>query len=338
VAMRDDILNAVYEAARLHKKYDTEARASRGEGRIDVFGMLVDRDIPVMFRPLRNLLGVYLDDPGQGVMVTTQRPLPVQRFTAAHELGHAVLGHETSLDEEEVLTRALFSTTTAYDPREVQANAFATELLTPAWLIALHMNRQGWKRSGLSDPQVAYQLALRMGSSYAATCYALNDAASLGKAACDRLLKVKPKEIKQSLVKAYEPENWRGDVWLVTERDSGMVLEGSRADLVVIQMKEHASSGYLWQFGDLADAGMKIRVDGRAAAGEEHIGGVVFRTVVAEAKTRDEGAIGHLNLKEVRPWQPAGQPLNSMELDVDLSGPVPAGLLPKQREALLEVA
>ncbi len=338
MTIRDDILNAAYEATRLHKQFDTEGRANKGEGRIDVFGILIDWDIPVLFRPLRNLLGAYIDNPDQGVMVTTQRPLPVQRFTAAHELGHAALGHEASLDEEEVLTRALFSTTDTFDPREIQANAFATELLTPAWLIAMHMTRQGWKRSDLSDPKVVYQLALRMGSSYAATCYALNDAASLGRAACDRLLAVKPKEIKKSLVKSYEPPNWRGDVWLVTERDNGMVLEGSRADLVVIQMQEHASSGYLWQFGDLVDAGMEIRDDGRIASGTEHIGGVVFRTVIAEAKTRDEGANGHVNLKEVRPWQPNGMPLNSMELDVDFSGPVAAGLLPEQREALLAVA
>jgi hypothetical protein len=34
VARRDDILTAVYEAGRLHKDYDTEARARGGEGRI----------------------------------------------------------------------------------------------------------------------------------------------------------------------------------------------------------------------------------------------------------------------------------------------------------------
>ena len=41
--------------------------------------------------------------------MTTQRQLPVQRFTAAHELGHAALGHEASLDEEEILKRAIFA-------------------------------------------------------------------------------------------------------------------------------------------------------------------------------------------------------------------------------------
>ena len=336
MARRDAILNAVLEADRLHKEFDTKARAGAGEGRIDVFGMLVSRDIPVMFKPLKGLLGAYIDDPDKGVMVTTQRQLRVQRFTAAHELGHEALGHAASFDAEDVLTRALFVTESGFDIREIQANAFATELLTPQWLIAHHMNRQGWTRENLTDPIVVYQLALRMGSSYSATCYALADCKGIDKPTCEHLLKVKPKVIKHALVKPYEPVTWYGDVWLVTERDNGIVLEGSRSDLVVLRFQEHASSGYVWQFGELADAGLAIRDDGRAAtSSKQYIGGVVFRTVIAEAQ---DGAAGHVKLREVRPWQAAGQPIQSLELDINLSGPVPAGLLPEQREALLGVA
>ncbi|HWD41281.1 MAG TPA: ImmA/IrrE family metallo-endopeptidase [Fimbriimonas sp.] len=335
MARRDEILKAVYEADRLHKEYDAESRAKQGEGRIDVFGMLVKREIPVIFRPLKNLLGAYINDPSQGVMVTTQRQLPVQRFTAAHELGHAALGHEASLDEEDILMRALFDPSARFDSREIQANAFATELLTPQWLIVEHMNRQGWSRDDLSNAIVVYQLSLRMGSSYTATCYALQECKGLDHTTCDKLLKANKKSIKQALAKPYAPDKWYGDVWLVTERDNGLVLEGSRSDLVVVRMPEHASSGYVWQFGGLADTGLAIRDDGRVSEGSKHIGGIVFRTVIAEA---EDGARGHVRLRETRPWQTDGHPLNSMELDVDLSGPVPAGLLPQQREALLEVA
>lgn len=324
MARRAAILNAVLEADRLHKEFDTKSRAEAGEGRIDVFGMLVNRDIPVMFKPLKGLLGAYIHAPDKGVMVTTQRQLRVQRFTAAHELGHEALGHEASFDAEEVLTRALFVTESGFDTREIQANAFATELLTPQWLIVHHMNRQGWTRENLTDPIVVYQLALRMGSSFSATCYALADCKGIDRPTCERLLKIKPKVIKQSLVKPYEPATWYGDVWLVTERDNGMVLEGSRSDLVVLRFHEHASSGYVWQFGELADAGLAIREDGRAgASGKQHIGGVVFRTVIAEA---EDGAAGRVRLREVRPWQAAGEPIQSLELDINLSGPVPAGL------------
>ena len=336
MARRDAILDAVVEADRLHKEFATQARAERGEGRIDVFGMLVRRDIPVMVRPLRGLLGAYIDNPDRGVIVTSQRPLPVQRFTAAHELGHAALGHEASLDEEDILTGAPFVTDGGPDLQEVQANAFASQLLTPSWLIVQHMKRQGWTRDRLTDPLVVYQLALRMGSSFAATCYALSESKGIDKPTCERLLKIKPKAIKQSLAKPYVPQNWYGDVWLVTERDHGLVLEGSRTDLVVLKFQEHASSGYIWQLGTLAEAGFAIVNDGRAASGgKAHIGGIVFRTVIAEPQ---DGASGHVCLREVRPWQGAGEPLQSLELDVNLSGPVPAGLLAAQRDKLLGVA
>jgi Zn-dependent peptidase ImmA (M78 family) len=362
VTRREAILNAVVAADRLHDEFETRTRAARGEGRVDVFGMLVDWDIPVMFRPLAGLLGAYLDKPNQGVIVTTRRPLPVQRFTAAHELGHVALRHEASFDNEDILSRGHFVTgvnfdtqevqlwskassssskavTRAnYDTREIQANAFAIQLLSPPWLIVQHMKRQGWSRESLTDPVVVYQLALRMGSSYSATCYALADSKGIDGPACEKLLKVKPKTIKQSLVKPYEPQTWYGDVWLVTEQDNGMVLDGSRSDLVVLKFHEHASSGYLWQFGDLADAGLEIVHDAYTTnAGKQHIGGIVFRTMIAESQDGG-GASGHVHLREVRPWQHPGEPLHSLELEIELSGPVPAGLLPAQREALLGVA
>ena len=335
MARRNDILNATYEAERLHRTFGTKARAEAGEGRIDVFRMLIKRNIPVIFRPMKGLLGAFIDAPEKGIIVTSQRPLTVQRFTAAHELGHEALGHDASFDDEEILTRALFVTQERYDPREIQANAFASQLLTPWWLIVRHMNQQGWTRDSLTDPTVVYQLSLRMGSSYSATCYALEGNNGIDPQTREALLKVKPKSIKQALIKPHEPENWYGDVWVVTHRDNGMALEGGRSDVVVLKFQEHPSSGYLWQFGDLTDAGFAIRSDAHEATSTEtQIGGVVFRTVIAEARG-DAGARGHVSLREVRPWKAQAEPLQTLELDIDLSGPRPAGLLREQREALL---
>ena len=61
---------------------------------------------------------------------------------------------------------------------------------------------------------------------------------------------------------------------------------------------------------------------------------MVFRKLVAKS---EEGAIGHVNLREVRPWM-AADPLHSLSLEIDFTGPVQAGLLQAQREALLGVA
>jgi len=333
VTQRDEILRAVYEAGRFHKEHDAKGRAERGEGRVDVLGMIVKQDLPCIFRPLKGLLGAFLADPDRGVIVTTKRPLPIQRFTAAHELGHAVLGHEASLDSEEVLARALFSAD-KYDPREVQANAFATELLTPPWLIVQHMKTQGWTRGDLTKPDIVYQLSLRMGSSYSATSYALREVKAIDSATCAGLLKIKPRTIKQSLIEPYEPTSWYGDVWVVTERDNGAILEGSRTDLILFRLSEHASSGYIWQFGDLVDLGLALRRDIRAVALDQHVGGIVLRLVVAESEGPVTGRVG---IDEVRPWL-ATDALNSMHLNIDFTGPIAAGLLPAQRAALLGVA
>ena len=196
--VRDAILSAVSEADRLHKQFDTKARTDNGEGRINVFEMLVHRDVPVMFRPLKGLLGAFLDNPAPGVLVTTQRQLPVQRFTAAHELGHATLGHETSLDLEDTLARSPFVEGASYDLREIQANAFASQLLAPSWLIVKHMQRQGWMRDRMTDPAVVYQLSLRLGTSYSATCHALTRHRVISKTNCNMLIQVQPKAVKQA--------------------------------------------------------------------------------------------------------------------------------------------
>jgi Zn-dependent peptidase ImmA (M78 family) len=336
VSYREDVLRAVYEAERLHHTFGTEATALAGEGRVDVFQMLLERDIPVLFRPLNNLLGAYISDPDKGIMVTSRRALPIQRFTAAHELGHEVLGHEASLDDEEVLARALFTRQT-YDRREVQANAFASQLLTPPWLIAHHMRRRGLTREDLADPVVVYQLSLRMGSSFASICYALEANRAIDADTRQNLMKQR-KGLKQRLLKPYKPSSYYGDVWLVTDKDNGTVLEGSRSDLVVLRFQEHLNAGYVWQFGDLVDAGLTVRTDDRTpSASEAHIGGVVFRTVVAES-TSSFGARGHVRAQEVRPWTGAGNPLAALEFDVEFSGPVAPGLLPAERAAALAAA
>lgn len=335
--IRAAILRAVQAADRLHKEFGTKTYTDGKEGRINVFGMMAGRDLPVMFRPLDKLLGAYLNEDSPGVIITTQRQLPVQRFTAAHELGHAMLGHTPSLDPEDILMRSPFSARMAgaFDLQEIQANAFASQLLLPSWLLAKHVRRQGWAPKNLVQPDTVYQLSLRLGASYAATCHALFFCKVINKSAYDGLVGVTPKEIKRRLLHPYQPDNYRGDVWLITERDDGLLLEGSRSDLVIIHVLEHSGSGYLWRIEDLAEVGLAVVSDGRADPRDrELVGGTVFRTVIAKSETR---AVGRVNLCEIRPWM-AADPLHSLNLEIDFTGPVPAGLLRAQREALLEAA
>jgi Zn-dependent peptidase ImmA (M78 family) len=339
--LRAAILNAALDADRLHKKFDSKSRADSGEGRIDVFDMLVQNDIPVMFQPLKGLLGAYLNEHGsRGVIVTTERPLSVQRFTAAHELGHAILEHEPSIDPEGILFRYPIADQEVgdYNLQEIQANVFASQLLIPRWLLFKHMKRQGWAAADMSKDDIVYQLSLRLGVSYSASCHALLRNQVIDYSACERLLRVQPRAIKQRLAGPHTPDDWRRDVWVVTERDDGILLEGSRSDLVVVKVKEHSGSGYLWRLDDLAGAGFAVVQDSlEDDSDDDAFGGIVFRTVIA-APNEDAGAEGHVFLRETRPWQAKEEPLQSLKLDVDFFGPVDGGLHRAQRMALLGVS
>jgi Zn-dependent peptidase ImmA (M78 family) len=302
--------------------------------------MLVQNDLPVMFQPLKNLLGAFLNEDGsRGVIITTERPLSVQRFTAAHELGHAMLGHEPSIDPAGIMFRYPVAdrTTADYSLEEIQANVFASQLLIPRWLVAMQMKRQGWASVDMSNSDIVYQLSLRLGVSYRAVCHALLRHQIIKSTKCDALINVEPRAIKVRLADAYNPEDWRRDVWVITGRDDGILLEGSRSDLVVFKVKEHSGSGYLWRLEELADAGFAVVNDGLEDADEETFGGVVIRKVTARPKSKD-GVDSHVVLREARPWQMEVKPLQSLQLDVDFVGPVNAGLHRAQRAALLGIA
>jgi hypothetical protein len=220
---------------------------------------------------------------------------------------------------------------------EIQANVFASQLLTPRWLLAKHMKRQGWTPADMRREDVVYQLSLRLSVSYAATCHALQRNEVIDRDQCDHLVSVQPKTIKKRLLGAHSPDDWRRDVWVVTERDDGILLEGSHDDLVVVKVKEHSGSGYLWRLDDLESAGFAVLKDALEDERDDSYGGIVFRTVIAEP-SEDTGAEGHVFLRETRPWQAGGEPLQSLRLDVDFVGPVGAGLHRAQRKAFLGVA
>ena len=107
--MRGAILKGKREAVRLHRQFGMRERIEQDGGRIDVFDTIVKCGVPLVFKPLDGLLGVFIDVPMPGVMVTTKRGLSVQRFTGAHELGHCRLGHRPSLDDESILRRSPFN-------------------------------------------------------------------------------------------------------------------------------------------------------------------------------------------------------------------------------------
>jgi Zn-dependent peptidase ImmA (M78 family) len=331
------VRNGSMAAARLHLQLRTRQKLAAHGGSVDVFDASLAIRLPLLLRPLKGLLGVYLPEPIPGVLVTTERPLSIQRFTAAHEVGHFRLDHLPSLDDESILRRMAMPNAAGMagpNMQEVEADAFAVAFLMPRWLVEWHCHRQGWLARDLATPLTLYQLSLRLGTSYEATTWALQRlnvvSASVGQA----LRRVQPREIKVELLREYQPSDYRGDVWLLTERDGETRINGSRNDHFVLRLNEHSGGGYLWNIDQLRASGFAIIRDDTDPVDDQSVGSPTTRSVTASL---DRAQRGELFLSEFRPWQPSA-PITELKLNYDFTGPEEEGLSRAERRQLLEAA
>lgn len=322
---RDALLNGTGRAAELHAELGLREKLKGGGRPIDVLAALRTFDITVLFRPLEGLLGAYVPTPrSAGVLVTTLRDHHVQRFTAAHELGHHVLGHRTvSLDKNVGFVAR--GEKDGYDHQEQEADAFAAEFLLPKWLIVAQARKHGWGKQDLRRADTVYQLSLRMGASFSATCWALATADLISRSEAQALAQRQPKESKQRAIDGVEPASWHPDVWVVSEHDRGAQLLGSPDDFLVFKLEEHTSGGYEWDLDDIPAAGLSIHKDERreTASNPAVMGATVERHVVAQGQGL---SVRRLRLAERRPWEGVSDALNTFEVDLALLGKEPVGL------------
>lgn len=324
-------------AARLHVEAGTRSQMEQQGGSIDVFDAAVGQKLPLLLRPLNGLLGAYIPDPIPGVLVTTERPLSIQRFTAAHELGHFRMKHRPSLDDETILRRmTMTALPSVFDPdfQEVEADSFAVAFIMPRWLIEWHCQRQGWLARDLEIPAIAYQLSLRLGTSYEAASWTLERYRLISPLAGRALRDVPPRRLKIELLEDHHPSDYRGDVWLLTEHDADTRIDGSRNDHFVLRLNEHSGGGYFWNIDQLRESGFAIIRDDRTTADAEGIGGPMIRHVTAGM---EQGQRGQVSLDEARPWQRSA-PISRVTLNYDFTGPEEEGFSRAERRQLLRAA
>lgn len=212
---------------------------------IDVFRICEDLGLWLAFLPLDNLLGAFLPEGVGGVLVTTQRPIPIQRYTAAHEIGHWRLdhGHGLALDGEEHILGA------SPVEREQLAQVFAGAFLMPPPLVFGVLERLGLAGAPV-EPDHAYALAREAGVSYEAALRQLTHLEVITTAQAASLRQRRPLQVKADLALGRRPVNGYADVWPVDEDWNDHVLALRVEDEVVISLPENRSTGYRWTFPD----------------------------------------------------------------------------------------
>jgi Zn-dependent peptidase ImmA (M78 family) len=325
---REAILLGTRGAADMHATFGLRERIEQRGGAIDVFGVIQELGVSLLFRPLDPLLGacIRLPDKTAGILVTTRRGLHMKRFTGAHELGHFALDHEGSLDRE-----IRFPGQTANrDLNEVAADAFAAEFLMPKWLFIHHAKRHGWSTQQLNDPLCVYQLSLRMAVSYDATCLGLQAHKILTPSVVEKLRAVTPKKSKQRVLHDVEPEDWRGHVWQIDEHDDASSIEAGPNDFFVAELIEHSGSGYLWDVENAKANGFAVVADVTEPVVHDAVGGESRRRLVLRASSP---GVHSLSFAERRPWETKGTPLRVVSIGVSALGPESEGLPRRARPA-----
>lgn len=343
---RADVLRGFQAAQRAHQDASVQKKYVTTGGRIDVYGLAADMNIPVMFQDLDGLLGVYLPDPIPGILITKKRPAAVQRFTCAHELGHHYLNHQESLDGEADIGFAL-SGSNGSSECERQADAFAFSFLMPRWLLLQNLGRLA--ASGLrfdaatliERANVVYQLSLRVGCSYVATITTLQHLNLIANHSADELRRIEPKKIKEHLLSEVMVPDWRRDVWLVTEADDGEEIEAAPEDVFIVRVHEPSTAGYRTKLDELAKNGftvlreMYLALPGSGMRSEEVVVGSfpIHEAVVQHAapgRTK-------LNVLHGRPWEPPEAATSPLHIDMHLKLPQ-QGLSMEERQKLLACA
>ncbi|MFX4221539.1 MAG: ImmA/IrrE family metallo-endopeptidase [Thalassobaculum sp.] len=300
--------------------------------RVDVFECIDRTGAALMFQPMEKLLGAFMKQNGTaGIILNTERPLGMQRFTAAHELGHLILNHDPHADDEGILRRSPIATGRAsrvVPPQEREADAFASYFLLPPYLITEQMKVQGWTPDHFSSPENVYQASLRFGTSYSGAVYGLERERVIGASLRQQLIKVPPQKLKLSLLDGQPlPNSRRSDVWHLTEKDEGAVIEAGRDDLFLLRLHEDTGAGYVWTFDELHAAGFAILKDGRDPVPDGQIGAATVRRILAQA---GRPLAETLRLKECRPWEPDNDS-HTLTLHCRTATSDEAGLFERQR-------
>jgi hypothetical protein len=143
-----------------------DARARAGldlQGPICVYALCEALGVTVRFAPIASMEGMYVRTPAPRIHLSAFRPLPRRAYTCAHELGHHVFSHGSTIDELREETKA----SPWEDPKEFLADTFAGFLTMPTLGLRRAFAARGWKLE-TAGPRQVFAVSCEFGVGYAA--------------------------------------------------------------------------------------------------------------------------------------------------------------------------
>jgi predicted secreted protein len=297
---------------------------------VDVYAAIRRLRLWLVFRPLEGLFGTYLrQEHTAGIMVNVRVHPALQRYTAAHELGHHLMGHDAGLDPESNINRW-----SKLGTQEMAAQMFAAEFLMPLAAVNAAAAALGIRPTGVHEMDV-YQLSLRLRTSYAAMITRLHTLDWFGSAQAEQLRSIPPKALKRELL-GRPLDDPQGDVWLVSDRHPDTAITPLVGDEVVFSLEEAPSTGYRWA-PELDDG---LTVDGddfiepTSADDEGRLGGPGHRRLYVSVT---EPLTAHARFQLRMLWDAEEPPAAALDVSVDADVRPQPGIDVAQQPALLAV-
>jgi len=183
------------------------AAAARAKAKLDqagpicVYGLCETLGVMVRFNNI-NMEGMYQRGAPPRIHLSARRPLPRRAYNCAHELGHHVFGHGSSIDE-------LWEDAKAHpweDPKEFLADTFAGFTLMPIIGLRRAFSVRGWTPETATPPQM-FVIACDFGVGYATLLTHLSAGVNmLSRGRATALQRVTPKALRVDILGALTPE------------------------------------------------------------------------------------------------------------------------------------
>jgi Zn-dependent peptidase ImmA (M78 family) len=225
------------------------ASATRAKAKLDqtgpicIYGLCDALGVTVRFNNI-NMEGMYQRGVPPRIHLSACRPLPRRAFNCAHELGHHVFGHGSSIDElrEDARER------TWEDPKEFLAETFAGFTLMPIVGLRRAFALRGWTPETATAAQM-FIIACDFGVGYATLLTHLSAGVKMiSRARAVALQRATPKALRVGILGAITPEPL-----IVADRHrAASTLDAEVKTLLLLPPRAEAASDGLAYERDLA--------------------------------------------------------------------------------------
>ncbi len=183
------------------------AAATRAKGKLDqvgpicIYGLCDTLGVSVRFNNI-NMEGMYQRSTSPRIHLSARRPLARRTFNCAHELGHHVFGHGSSIDELREDAKAQ----PWEDPKEFLADTFAGFVLMPVIGLRRAFAVRGWAPEKATAVQM-FTIACEFGVGYSTLLTHLSAGVNmLSRGRATALKRVAPKAMRLDILGALMPE------------------------------------------------------------------------------------------------------------------------------------